>query len=181
MIKRLIEEHAEHLDVPESLDGEALLWAVYRCEKYTKGNKVPRFEAAYAPGGVYYNRSTQVRDLFNTWGSWAACSFSDFQILYVTAVELGYEGPPLALDRNDVAIPFVVKFINLRILAKGATSPEEVADAYNSGTFRDDIKPWKYMQKFRRMYDRALRDKQCTESTNNDSGSSTGPSGSVEA
>ena len=180
MIRRLIKEHAPSLNVPGGLDADALLWAIYWCERYTKGNRVPRFERAYAPGGVYYITSALVRQEFAKWGAWAACSYSNFQILYITAVELGYTSPPLALDRDETALPFVVKYVNDRILAKGAQTPYDVADAYNSGSFTDDRNPMTYKRKFRRMYDKALREKQCLESTNNDSGSSTVPSGSVE-
>jgi len=156
MIKRIIHENASKLNCPEGLDGEALLWAVYYCEHYDKHNRRPRFEAAYAPGGIYFSRSPQIRQGYAKWGSWACCSFSNFQIMYPTAVELGYSGPPLALDKDEVAIPYVIKYINTRCLARGAKTPEEVADCYNSGTHLDKIKPEKYIVSFRGYYDREL-------------------------
>jgi len=173
MIKQLIETHASELHVPEDLDAEAILWAVYYCERYTKENRAPRFETAYAPGGYYYTISPMVRREFDVWGAWAACSYSNFQILYIIATELGYVGPPLGLDRDAIAIPYVIRLLNKRILDKGAKTPEEVADAYNSGSFRDDIKPWTYTRKFKKMYLRALRKIQCTEPTNSETDSTT--------
>lgn len=159
MIKKRIEEHAPELQVPEGLDAESILWAIYRMEKYDKHNRVPRFEPAYAPGGIYYESSDAVKALHSTWGNWAACSYSNFQIMFVTAVELSYTGPPLALDKDKVALPFVVKYVNERIFERGAKTIEEVADAYNSGTHRDTNKPIRYINKFVRKYKKALRDK----------------------
>jgi len=152
VIARLIKENAQKLYVPEGLCAEAILWAVYRCEKYAKHSHVPRFEKAYTPGGYYYERSEMVRQEYERWGSWAACSYSNFQILYITARELGYDGPPLALDKDSVALPFVVKLLR-RIISRGAVTPEEIADAYNSGTHKDKHVPEKYIKKFVRFYE----------------------------
>ena len=157
MIARIIKEHAPYLEAPEGLNKEAILWAVYGCEHYTKKFFFPRFEPAYAPGGLYYKNSEMVREQYAKWGRTAACSYSNFQILYITAVELGYTGPPLGLDRDSLAIPYVVKYINQRIFAKpGRETVEQVADGYNSGTHLDRLKPEKYMARFRRFYDQAI-------------------------
>lgn len=174
MIKKLLIKHAPWLACPRTLNPEAILWAIYRCEKYGKGKRVPRYEPAYAPGGKYYKRSEMVREEFAKWGPSAACSYSDFQILYITAVELGWEGPPLALDRNEIAIKVVVDYLNNRVFSKGAATPEEVADAYNSGTFKDMNVPTDYMLKFRYFYDGYVRE-QCMEPTPSDNDSSSEP------
>jgi len=157
MIKQLIETWAPHLHAPKELSPQCILWALYHCEKYNSRNRVPRFEKAYAPGGHYYNASEEVVCEYVKWGDSAACSYSNFQILYITAHELGYDGPPLALDRDSVALPYVTLLLNIRILKKGAKTPEEIADAYNSGSFRDSNKPEAYMAKFRRRYDQCLK------------------------
>jgi len=157
VIKHLIEEWAQHLKVPEGLKPQCILWALYHCEKYNSRNRVPRFEKAYAPSGYYYTRSPEVRKEYEIWGRDAACSYSNFQILYITACELGYDGPPLALDRDSIAIPFVTWLLNIRIFKKGAKTPEEVADAYNSGSYKDAIEPLAYEAKFRRRYDQCLK------------------------
>jgi len=61
------------------------------------------------------------------------------------------------LDRDSLAIPYVVKYINQRIFAKpGRETVEQVADGYNSGTHLDRLKPEKYMARFRRFYDQAI-------------------------
>jgi len=151
MIKRLISEYS--FLVKAAVDPEALLWAVYECEKYTKRYKTPRFEPAYAPGGIYFRNSSMVRREYAKWGSHAACSYSNFQIMFIVARELGYDAPPLALDKDSVALPYVVRYINERIIAQpGVETVENVADAYNSGTHLDDIKPHRYIDKFVRKY-----------------------------
>lgn len=157
MIKRLIEEHAPKLEVPEGLNAEAILWAVYGCEHYVPKYNVPRFEPAYAPGGLYYRNSDLVKEKYRLWGRDAACSYSNFQILFITACELGYDGPPLPLDKDALALLYVVRYINIRIFDKpGRETVEQVGDAYNSGTHLDRIKPERYMKRFRRFYDKSI-------------------------
>jgi len=150
MIKKLINESAPL--IKEVVDAEALLWAVYECEKYTKTYRVPRFEPAYAPGGLYFRNSSMVRREYAKWGSSASCSYSNFQIMFIVARELGYDAPPLALDKDSVALPYVVRYINKRVLKRGAKTVAEIADAYNSGTHRDANVPERYINKFTRKY-----------------------------
>lgn len=158
MIRHLIEEWAHHLKAPEGLEPKCILWALYYCEKYNTRNRVPRFEKAYALDGYYYGRSPEVRKRYAQWGRDAACSYSNFQILYNTACELGYDGPPLALDRDSVAIPYVTWYLNIRIFKKGAKTIEEVADAYNSGSYQDSNVPAAYIAKFKRNYTKCQKD-----------------------
>ncbi len=155
MIKKLIFEYAPL--IKETVDTEALLWAVYECEKYTRQYRTPRFEPAYAPGGLYFRSSSMVRQEYARWGSSAACSYSNFQIMFIVARELGYDAPPLALDKDSVALPYVVRYINVRILATpGVETVENIADAYNSGTYRDANVPERYINKFVRKYKQHL-------------------------
>jgi len=170
LIARLIEEHSKNIKAPPGIDPKALLWAFYRCEKYDKHNHVPRFEKACAPGGYYYERSPMLQEEYEKWGTWAACSYSNFQILYITARELGYDGPPLALDKDSVALPFVVKLIN-RIIVRGAATPAEIADAYNTGIHKDSNIPVKYIKKFLRFYE----EYKCTPETKEEPEPSTQP------
>lgn len=164
MIEQLIKEWAQKFPCtfPDSLDPEAILWAVWHCEKYDQYDKEPRFEASYAPGGYFYDTSEEVRMNWAVYGRSAACSYSNFQIMYPTARELGYVGPPVALDKDEIALPYVVALICKRIIDAGATTPEQVADAYNSGSFKDNYKPEAYMKKFRCYYDKAIARKEPT-------------------
>jgi hypothetical protein len=154
MIASLVKKHAVDVACPPLLNAEALLWAIYYCEKYNAHNREPRFEAAYAPGGWFYEHSPAVRTQYDKWGRYAACSYSNFQMLFIVATELGYGGPPLALDKDSVCLPYVVDYLNRRVFAYGATKPEQVADAYNSGSFKDAYVPTEYVAKFMRFYER---------------------------
>jgi hypothetical protein len=49
-----------------------------------------RLEAGYAPGGRYYRDSKTVRERWYTYGCLAASSYGTFQLMYITAEELGY-------------------------------------------------------------------------------------------
>lgn len=174
MIKRLIEEYSPLVKAPNDLCACSILWAIYDCERYSKGNRVPRFEPAYALAGVYFKTSKHVREAYAKWGYWAACSYSNFQIMFITAQELGYTGPPLALDHDSVAIPYVTRYLNKRVFDKGASTVEEVADAYNSGTYLDSNVPEKYIRKFVKQYD-WHKERECKDLTNNLEDSSSDP------
>jgi hypothetical protein len=182
MIEKLVKDAAKTLRVPPTLNPEAILWAIYNCEKYSPGNTVPRYEEIYAPGGYYYEHSAHVREAYDKWGRPAACSYSNFQIMYIAALELGYTGPPLALDEDSIALPYVIKYIQNRVLDTGATTPAEVADAYNSGSFKDSLKPLGYIKRFQYFYDRALRRMETwpKDSTNSPVDTSTEPGPSPE-
>lgn len=111
---------------------------------------VPNYEKAFDLGGPYAKDGLWFR-----WGSWAACSYSSFQIMYPVAVELGFNGErsPLELWDDDVAFHFVLEYIKKRILGKGASSIDEFADAYNSGSFKDKNIPQEYIRDFKLAYE----------------------------
>ena len=175
MIRKLIAYHATRLKgLPPSLDAEALLWAFYHSERYSIYRKEPRFDPAFAPEGLYYRLSKQVRDEYQKWGKAACCCYSNFQMPYLTAVELGYNGPPLALDRDRISLPFVILHLTKRIRSRAAQTPEEVADAYNSLSYRSFPQPYRYLKRFRHFYDRALKRAQtCKDTTKKQDASTT--------
>ena len=107
---------------------------------------------AYCPGGYYYKKSPEVRELWKRWGDSAACSYSSFQILYVVAIELGFGGSPIDLWYDEEACPLVVKFLNHRVIEKNPRNLQDIADAYNSGTHRDRHIPHDYIRKFLTAY-----------------------------
>jgi hypothetical protein len=65
--------------------------------------------------------------------------------MYPTAYELGFNASPWTLWDDIVAVPWIVKYINVR--ARGAQTVEQIADAYNSGSFRDSFKPAHYIDR----------------------------------
>ena len=148
----LIEEAAPSLEpMPPSIEGAATLWGLFNCERYSEANPFPRFEPAYAPGGYFYEHSPDVQARWAEYDRASACSYSNWQILFNTACELGYTGDPYALDDDKTALPFVVAYIKRRAIGAGATMPEQVARAYNSGSINGHAVPG-YVDKFMASY-----------------------------
>ncbi len=121
-------------------NGTAVLWALFQREHYDPHNSVPRLEKAYCPGGRYFTPNQD--RLWTIYGPAAAKSYSNFQILYPVAVELGFTGPPVTLEDDAVAIEYVVRLLNRRLIPlsrkdDGKVKAGELFDAYNSGNPRD--------------------------------------------
>lgn len=113
-------------------NGWAFLWALCGVESDYGSYDVPRFEAAYGPGGLYFKKSRVVRDLYSKYGALASCSYGAGQILYVVAQEMGYSKNPLCLWSASESIPLIVKYLN-RLIEKGARNIIELSHAYNGG------------------------------------------------
>lgn len=124
------------------MDGELCLKALATVESSYGLNNIPRYEKAYDRGGTYYNAALSMK-----YGAWAACSYSSWQIMFPTAVELGFSGSPEDLNCDAIAIYWVMQYIEKRILNKGCTRLQDLFDAYNSGTFRDTNVPQQYIAK----------------------------------
>jgi len=158
MIRETPEQMAEMQDLCrtwgpriELLDGEpngvCLLYALFMNERYNTHNAVPRYEKGYGPGGRYFNQA-----LWDKWSEDSAKSFSNWQIMYLVAVELGYQGPPNLLDIDGVAVEWVVRLIKKRLARlsrkdDGLATLEEILDAYNTGNPRDANIPHKYIER----------------------------------
>lgn len=117
-------------------DAYGILMSIATLESSMGSYGVARFEKNFAPGGSYYN--DELKERYKVWGALSACSFSDFQILYVTACELGFdEAPwkrsPMDLANEEVAIFYVIEFLKYRVIAKGGDTLEKLFDIYNSG------------------------------------------------
>jgi len=107
-----------------------------------------RLEAGYAKGGHYYLRSPEVRKLWATYGCLAACSYGAFQLMFVTATELGFDGHPVDLQTDTTCAYWAAQLISRRIIkAQGATTLAQVLDGYNSGSSRDENVPEAYIAK----------------------------------
>jgi len=125
-----------------------LLGAIAHCESsYGFYSQSGRYEPAFGPGGMYYRSDANLRKLYSIYGSFVSMSFGTWQILYVTARELGYDQHPVELMFDKVCIEWVIKYINIRAIKKGASAPEQVFDAYNSGNHLDGNIPHSYISK----------------------------------
>lgn len=142
-LNQICETHGKLLDkMAPWMDGELCLKAIATIESSYGLYNVPKHEQAYGHGGIYFNKL-----LWAKHGSWAACSYSSWQIMFPVAVELGFQGRPEDLNCDAVAIYWVMEYIEKRILNKGCTKLQDLFDAYNSGTFRDKLIPHDYIAK----------------------------------
>ena len=147
-LKPVIELHKHLLQEPAGtyIDAGALLGAIAHCESASGlQREYGRREPAYAKGGRYYVR--HVIDLHKQYGDFVPLSYGSWQVLFIAAWELGYKDHPSELLMDDISLPWVIKFINIRAFDRGASTPKDVFDTYNSGNYKDDIVPFDYISK----------------------------------
>lgn len=146
-LDKICEVHGNYLQkYAPWCDCEVLLKTIATIESsYGKFKK--RYEKAYDFGGRYENKY-----LLEKYGKEAACSLSSFQIMFTTAVEMGFKGSPYELNYDEIAIYYVIEFIQRRILDKGANTLQQVFDAFNSGNFKDKNVPQEYIDKSINVY-----------------------------
>jgi len=130
------------------VDCDKLLRAIATVETNGGRNNWPRLEVSYIPAGLAF--TVQGHTLIGTgkncnsitaprwakWGLGTAASWSWWQILYHTAADLGFEGPPNDLMDPGRCEPFVVGRLR-KIAMSGAATVRDFADAWNSGSWRD--------------------------------------------
>jgi hypothetical protein len=157
--------------------GQALLWplllAIRRVESADGRDCVPRVEPAYLPKGfVCYCQHGVVRGTgacFTSvaearWHRWqkgdqhvgTAASWGPWHILYHTAADLGFAGAPHELSDRNRSLDYVRRFLH-RATTRGARTVAEFADAYNSGSHRDQIVPASYIERVEDAYDEFRR------------------------
>lgn len=135
--------------VGTSIDGVRLLWALAGNESSFGRNCLPRYESAFYTGGAY-GSSDQMVPLIAKFGHNAACSYGPWQLMLVNA-PVG--AVPEDFASIDNACLFTVNFINHRIIrGQGAKTVEEIADSFNSGSFRDSNVPRVYIADCLRNY-----------------------------
>ncbi len=159
--------HANKDAVQGPLNGYALLAAIALVESTGGVNNYPNFEPYWVPEGTAFTiegkiqkgrhplTNSLVNARFLKYGMAAGCSFSSWQILYHTAADMKYSGAPWELWNDHFAIHWVVKLLN-RIHETGADTIEKVADAWNSGTYKDRIVPEAYIAKLKAAYDEII-------------------------
>lgn len=145
-------------EAPPPLDGDRLLDAIAAIETSGGANNWPRLEVSYMPlgytltvqgrlvTGTGVNFNAVVRPRWRKWGASTASSWSSWQILAHTAMDLGYAGDPRDLWHDEIALPFVVKRLIAIRDRQGAVTLSEFADAWNSGNCRDDRVPHEYVK-----------------------------------
>lgn len=132
-------------------EGALVLWALAAVESsYGRDRAMSRYEPAYAPGGYVYHTSPKVQALWNQYGRLGASSWGTWQMMLSTARDLGFTGEPTELMDEAVLAPLVVRYI----VRSQALTLLDVADAYNSGNYRDRIIPVDYMAAVIAAYER---------------------------
>jgi hypothetical protein len=132
--------YGSQLHVPQGMDGAQLLWAIAGKESSFGANCTPRHESAYCTGKYSRALITETQK----YGHSAHCSFSPWQLLYANTPR--HKSPDLTFASIDDGAAAVVTFLNYEILGRQrATTIEDIADAYNTGNFRDAIIPSAYV------------------------------------
>lgn len=130
------------------VDTDLLLAAISRVETEGGRNNWPRVEVSFIPAGETFTvqghtligtgRSVNgiVLARFQKWGLGSAASWGWWQILFHTAADLGYAGPPHELHDPAISEPYVVGRLR-KAAMRGAATVRDFADEWNSGFFRD--------------------------------------------
>lgn len=149
------------------IDVDRLLRAIARKESRSGENNCPRFEASYIPKGLSFtvqgrllvgtgrNVNGVVQPRWLKWGLQSAASFSSWQILYHTAADLGFDGPPHTLWDDSIALPWVRRRLAVIATRVPEQTVERYADAWNSGSARDANVPAEYIADLVRFYKEA--------------------------
>jgi len=98
-----------------------------------------------------------VRELWQQHGVLASSSLGTFQLMYVTAYELGFRDHPIRLQDDDVAAVWATRFVD-RSINRGAATLMEVFDSYNSGWHLDTNVPASYIERGCAFYERGWQD-----------------------
>lgn len=128
---------------------DRMLAALSTVESSSGRNNYPNFEPAFAPAesfviegrvvqgtGRYYRE--HVVEMWKLYGMASACSFSEWQILAVTAWERGMRGHPARLwAEPDYARLWVWRQLEYLRARFNCATVRDFADAWNSGNPRD--------------------------------------------
>lgn len=126
------------------------LWALSGNESSFGRNLTPRFEPAYFKGGSYYQNSPEVQALVEKYGHAAACSYGPWQLLLVNAI--GCTPDQLQSDIGACARA-TIDFINREIVGRQqARTMDAIADAWNTGNWKDRNVPWAYIHELTDYY-----------------------------
>lgn len=157
-LERLIGARHHELIGSTPLNTRALLHALAEVET-TQGvaRMASRHEKGYCYGSALYTGTTpgaaDLREQSRLWGCLAHSSWGTWQIMFIAAFENGFRGDPVDLRADDVAIGYVIRYINRRILGRfPGLGIRAFGDAYNSGDPRDNRVPESYMDELEAAY-----------------------------
>lgn len=154
-LKSLSKFYSQELMLPITENAWAFLWSICGVESNFGERNIQRLELNYYPGGIYYQRSKELQFEYNKWGLQASCSYGPWQMMYMTAKEMGYNRPPGDLWSAHIQLPYVVQYFN-KAKGFGASTLNHFAACYNGGfgaLKKESENVQKYITKFRKIYD----------------------------
>ena len=166
---QFVTENKDEIILPPSIDSRRLIYAFAKVESgLGQAATRSRFEPSYSGnhyqriprGKSMYERSPMVKDAFAQWGDSAAMSYGMFQVMYTTALWLKVvkiTDPPENLRHdllNFLAFKELVESLVMSCKDHNITL-EELADGYNSGSFKDNNIPITYVNKIVAAYNEA--------------------------
>ena len=153
-LEQIVRNLCGSLIVPQGEDKFAFLWSLCGMESSFGIKNRMRYEQAYAPGGRYFFSSDRLRSLYKDWGVPACCSHGVTQIMYITAVEFGFDGPPYDLIDANISLPITIKILNDSV-KQGAFEIADKAARWNGGLGaikRRSPEVQKYVDNFKLIY-----------------------------
>lgn len=154
----MVHENACLLSLPFEHDARKLLLAFAEVES-ALGKFNFRYEPAYGLQGLYFRRSSLLRERYDEFGPLVAMSYGPWQIMYIVAVEAGFNGHPLELANGFVSLPYVIEKMN-RDSKRGGSNLRLLASCYNGGNhtaLHRHEAVQKYCNKLEATYDRWLK------------------------
>lgn len=148
-VARLIRERAGELKCPAGVDALQLLWALAGNESDFGRDCGPRHEDSYCPNtkGRY---ATAIGELTKQWGCLAHMSYGPWQVMFCNTE--GVSPFDLAMDAETGLIA-AIQHLNQRVFRQGAQTLDQIADAYNTGSYKQGVPPAKYIENLKRRYD----------------------------
>jgi hypothetical protein len=151
-LSEAIAHYAPALHVGPSINPIALLRAIAAQETSDPVRILAcKHENAYCYGGKYHREAAKAAEW--RYGCACHCSWGPWQIMYETAVERGFADDPVQLRDPMISGAYVVAQLNARVFDwLSNPSLQDVFDAWNSGTARDNIFPAKYVSEATALY-----------------------------
>lgn len=108
-----------------------LLWAIHQQEASGKVQVPSRYEPQFYER--YIKGNSEFAQAVKRYGKEAvASSYGPWQIMYPTAVEMGYQGRPGALSDAAISLPYVIKYLR-KLETKFGDDTAKIIHAYNAG------------------------------------------------
>lgn len=156
----ICKNHAPDLQATFITEKAAFLFALAGKETCHGIQNVPRYEPAFGPGGLYYQRFKLLKELYRQFGAMASCSWGPWQILAVVAIEnQHFSGHPAELQSGFISAPYVVGYLNY-LIRNGADTIEKLFATYNAGIGclkNQSLWPKRYVLDALMFYDAALK------------------------